>query len=193
MSDLATFSFYPTKNLGAIGDGGMVAGNNPEPLSRVRMLREYGWQQRYVSESPGVNSRLDELQAAILRFRLPFLEQGNLRRAEIAALYAEGLADSGIVLPGRAASAVHVYHQYVIRLAARDSLRERLKERGVGTNIHYPVPIHMQPAYLSRCAADPAGLPITEGIAGQTLSLPMYPELTDDVVGEVITAIRDSL
>jgi dTDP-4-amino-4,6-dideoxygalactose transaminase len=192
-ADVATFSFYPTKNLGALGDGGMVVSADPQLIGAVRSLREYGWERRYVSEVPGVNSRLDELQAAVLRMRLGYLEDGNRRRAQIAAAYNDGLADTDLVLPAVSRGATHVYHQYVVRHAERDRLRERLKQSGVGTNIHYPVPVHRQPAYLSRCDADPAGLPITEGIANQILSLPMYPELSDAAVATVIDSVRDSV
>jgi dTDP-4-amino-4,6-dideoxygalactose transaminase len=193
MGDIATFSFYPTKNLGALGDGGMVVCADRERIEKVRSLREYGWERRYVSEVPGVNSRLDELQAAILRMRLPYLDAGNRRRAQIAAAYDEGLADTGLLLPAVSSGAAHVYHQYVVRHAERDRLRQCLKQRGVGTNIHYPVPAHRQPAYLSRCGADPGGLPITEEIAKQIISLPMYPELSKADVTAVIEATRDSV
>jgi len=193
MSDIATFSFYPTKSLGALGDGGMVVTSDPALAKRVRMLREYGWDRRYVSDFPGVNSRLDELQAAILRIRLPRLDAGNGRRAEIAARYDQGLADTGLTLPRTMAGANHVYHQYVIRHPERNRLRDRLQQKGVGTNIHYPMPVHLQPAYASRCEMDPCGLEITETYANEILSLPMYPELSQDEVDAVIDAVRDSL
>jgi dTDP-4-amino-4,6-dideoxygalactose transaminase len=190
MADVATFSFYPTKNLGAVGDGGMVVSSNAECIKQVRMLREYGWKQRYVSDLPGINSRLDELQAAILRVRLPYLDAGNRRRTAIAAAYDRGLANTGMILPAKRASATHVYHQYVVRHPDRERLRARLKEEGIGTNIHYPVPVHCQPAYNGRCDADPRGLGTTEAVAGQILSLPMYPELSDTTVATVVDAVR---
>jgi dTDP-4-amino-4,6-dideoxygalactose transaminase len=193
MGDISTFSFYPTKNLGAMGDGGMVAGNNSALVKKARMLREYGWHRRYVSEFPGVNSRLDELQAAILRVRLPYLDAGNRRRAAIAAAYTDGLAGTGLILPEARTGATHVYHQYVVRHSQRDELQRRLKERAVGTNIHYPVPVHWQPAYASRCEFDPDGLNTTEIVANEVLSLPMYPELSDTEVATVIRAVRDSV
>jgi len=188
--DVATFSFYPTKNLGAVGDGGMVVASDSEFIRRVRMLREYGWQRRYTSEAAGINSRLDELQAAILRVRLPYLDKGNRRREEIAAAYDAGLAGTSLVLPARRGGATHVYHQYVVRHADRDRLRERLREKGIGTNIHYPVPVHRQPAYVGRCDTDPEGLGSTESVAAHVLSLPMYPELSDAAVSAVVDAIR---
>jgi dTDP-4-amino-4,6-dideoxygalactose transaminase len=188
--DAACFSFYPTKNLGALGDGGLVATGRPELAERLRMLREYGWRARYVSEIAGVNSRLDELQAAILRVKLARLDEDNARRQTIAATYDRGLAGTALVLPARANRSGHVFHQYVVRAADRDGLRERLKKAGIGTNIHYPVPVHLQPAYAGRVAHGPAGLRETERAAEDVLSLPMYPQLTDAEVEEVVAAVR---
>jgi dTDP-4-amino-4,6-dideoxygalactose transaminase len=191
--DVGTFSFYPTKNLGALGDGGMVVSEDPEVAHRVRSLREYGWERRYVSEVPGVNSRLDEMQAAVLRVRLPYLDASNERRRAIAAAYAAGLVDSGLTLPSAGEGAYPVYHQFVLRHPRRDEIRERLKEQGIGTNIHYPVPVHRQPAYASRCPVDPNGLGTTEQVANEVFSLPMYPELSNDDVVAVIAALRSAL
>jgi dTDP-4-amino-4,6-dideoxygalactose transaminase len=191
-ADAATFSFYPTKNLGALGDGGMIVSGDGECIRKARGLREYGWGRRYVSDTPGVNSRLDELQAAILRVRLPYLESGNRRRAEIAATYCRGLAGTGLVLPAQSKGATHVYHQYVVRHPDRDGLQARLRERRIGTGIHYPVPVHRQPAYSGRCQLDPEGLGNTEIVAHEILSLPMYPELDDAAVERVIDVVRSS-
>ncbi len=193
MAGVATYSFYPTKNLGALGDGGMVVSNDPERIRKLRMLREYGWERRYVSDVAGVNSRLDELQAAFLRVKLPYLEAGNRRRAQIAAAYNHGLAETGLIVPKTRPGATHVYHQYVVRHPDRDQLRARLELKGTGTNIHYPVPVHRQPAYEGRFAMDPEGLPTTEAIACEILSLPMYPELADSAVTRVIEAVQSSL
>jgi dTDP-4-amino-4,6-dideoxygalactose transaminase len=193
MAHAATFSFYPTKNLGALGDGGMVAVNDPECARKLRMLREYGWERRYISEVPGVNSRLDELQAAFLRVKLPHLEAGNRRRAEIAAAYDSALADTGLVLPRTRPRATHVYHQYVVRHPDRDQLKARLESRGTGTNIHYPVPVHRQPAYEGRCVIDPGGLSTTDAVAREVLSLPMYPELGDAAIARIVDAVRSSV
>jgi dTDP-4-amino-4,6-dideoxygalactose transaminase len=190
MGDVATFSFYPTKNLGAFGDGGMVVARDVELVQQVRSLRQYGWASRYVSDVAGVNSRLDELQAAILRVRLPYLDAGNQRRAAIAAAYDKGLTGIGLVLPAKHARAAHVYHQYVVRHHDRDRFQARLKSKGIGTNIHYPVPVHRQPAYAGRCAIDPAGLDTTDAVATHILSLPMYPELSDDMVGHIVDTVR---
>jgi dTDP-4-amino-4,6-dideoxygalactose transaminase len=189
-AEAAAFSFYPTKNLGALGDGGLVVTHDAEHMKRVRWIREYGWQQRYISAVPGINSRLDEMQAAVLRVKLPNLKAGNRRRAEIAAAYDHGLKETGLVLPSRHGEVTHAYHQYVVRSNARDVLRARLSERGIGTNIHYPVPVHRQPAYAQRVALDPGSLRETERAALEVLSLPMYPELTDQAVRAVIDAVH---
>lgn len=192
LTEAAAFSFYPTKNLGAVGDGGLVAARDADVAARMRMLREYGWRQRYVSESHGVNSRLDELQAAFLRVRLRFLEAGNKRRAQIAALYQRALAESGLVLPSAREGTTHVYHQYVVRHPDRDGLKARLEERGIGTNIHFPIPVHLQPAYRARRAGS-AGLAVTEAVAREILSLPIYPELDDAAIERISSAIHRSL
>ena len=193
MADAATFSFYPTKNLGALGDGGMVVAREPHCVTKLRMLREYGWGSRYISDVPGVNSRLDELQAAILRVRLPHLDAGNRKRAEIAAAYDRGLSDTDLVLPKTHPGRTHVYHQYVVRHPDRDRLKARLQQNGTGTNIHYPVPVHRQPAYQGRFAMDPCGLGVTEAVSREILSLPMYPELDDATIKRIINAVRSSL
>lgn len=188
--DLAAFSFYPTKNLGAIGDGGMVVTDDPHLAQQIRLLREYGWQERYISYFAGTNSRLDELQAAILRVKLEYLDQDNRRRQSIARRYSSALAESGISLPQTSPGATHVFHQYVVRTAKRDDLKAYLGNQGIGTLIHYPVPVHKQPAYAEKLPAV-VGLRQTETIAAQILSLPMYPELTDeqvDMVCEFITS-----
>jgi dTDP-4-amino-4,6-dideoxygalactose transaminase len=186
----AAFSFYPTKNLGALGDGGLAVTGDADCIKRVRWVREYGWKQRYVSEIPGINSRLDEIQAAALRVKLPSLKACNERRVEIAATYDRGLKGTGLVLPSTRGDATHVYHQYVVRSGSRDLLRARLSERGIGTNIHYPLPVHQQPAYAGRVAVDPGTLRETERAAREVLSLPMYPELTDQAVVAVIDAVH---
>lgn len=186
--DLAAFSFYPTKNLGAIGDGGMVVTDAPQLAERVRLLREYGWRQRYVSEFPGLNSRLDELQAAILRVKLRYLEEENRRRKHLAMIYDEMLSSTDLVLPVCVQNATHVYHQYVVQSGRRDSLRDYLREKGIGTLVHYPAPVHRQPAYQDRlrCVGP---MNNTEKMATRILSLPMYPELAPDEVREVAQTI----
>lgn len=184
--DLACFSFYPTKNLGAIGDGGAITTNDPQLADRVRRLREYGWAERNVSSVAGWNSRLDELQAAILRVKLRFLDEDNARRREIAAMYDQLLTDADLVLPQRRADATHVFHLYVVRSAARDELMARLRANDIEPAVHYPVPVHLQPAYRNRLAA--CELAETERAAREILSLPIYPELTDIEVEKVAAA-----
>jgi dTDP-4-amino-4,6-dideoxygalactose transaminase len=183
--DMACFSFYPTKNLGAIGDGGAVTTNDSELADRVRYLREYGWVERNLSTIRGWNSRLDELQAAILRVKLQFLDADNAHRRRIADLYDQLLRDSDLILPQRRVDATHVFHLYVVRSEERDDLVERLRANGVGAMIHYPVPVHLQPAYAGRIAGA-EDLPHTERVAKEILSLPIYPELTDTEVHKVV-------
>jgi len=186
--DIASFSFYPTKNLGALGDGGMVATGSPALAERVRLLRQYGWRERYVSDSSGGNSRLDELQAAVLRVKLRYLDGENARRRYLARAYDALLKSTELVLPSVRPGARHVYHQYVVRLPRRDELGIHLREAGIGTGIHYPVPVHLQPAYRGRL---PLGtpLPVTEQVAGEILSLPMFPQLSDRQVRQVCECI----
>jgi dTDP-4-amino-4,6-dideoxygalactose transaminase len=184
---LAAFSFYPTKNLGALGDGGMIATDDPSLAGRLRELREYGWQQRYVSQTAGFNSRLDELQAALLRVKLRHLDEENARRRDLARRYDALLGDAELILPCQRPEAIHVYHQYVVRTPRRDALRASLREHGVGTLVHYPVPVHLQPAYAGRVAS--SALPCTEAMAAEILSLPMYPELSAEQVQVVAAQI----
>jgi dTDP-4-amino-4,6-dideoxygalactose transaminase len=189
--DLAAFSFYPTKNLGAIGDGGAVVTSDDALATRLNELRQYGWRQRYVSAITGMNSRLDEIQAAILRVKLTTLDADNARRQAIAAAYDAGLAATGLRLPARRRDASHVFHQYVLRASQRDALQQRLRARGIGTGIHYPVPVHAQPAYAGRVAIGPGGLGESERAAAEVLSLPIYPQLGADTIAQVIAAIAE--
>ncbi len=188
--DAATFSFYPTKNLGALGDGGAVATNKPALAERIAALRQYGWQKHYISDDIGVNSRLDEVQAAILRVKLTHLDRQNARRAEIAAHYTAALQGVPLKPPKQRPGATHVYHLYVTRSAQRDAFQAALKDTGIGTGIHYPVPVHLQPAYADRIALGGSGCPQTEVAASEILSLPIYPELTDGDVATVVGALK---
>ncbi len=190
---LACYSFYPTKNLGALGDGGAVTSNHPELLERLRLLREYGWtpQARYVSQVEGVNSRLDELQAAILRVRLRHLDAENARRRTLAALY-DALLPNALKRPVASTDCRHVYHLYVVQHPHRDALRTRLADAGVGTGIHYPTPVHRQPAY-QHGQVRAAALPVTECAAREVLSLPMYPALSEAQVGAVAVAVTEAI
>lgn len=187
------FSFYPSKNLGALGDGGAVVTNDPELAERLRTLREYGWSPRYYLVAPnGINSRLDELQAALLHAKLPHLDGWNARRRAIARRYNELLAGLPLALPELPIDdAEHVFHLYVVATPRREQLQASLQERGVGAVVHYPLPAHLQPIYQGLAA--PGSLPVTERLAHEVLSLPIYPELTDDEVDAVAAAVREAL
>jgi len=187
--DIAAWSFYPTKNLGAFGDGGLVTTQWAEAAERLRLLREYGWRVRYDSSEQGWNSRLDEIHAAMLRVRLKHLAEDNHRRREIAKQYRAALPPQ-LHGPVASGSAVGVEHLFVIRHAQRqrDTLQAELKQAGIGTAIHYPVPCHLQGAYLG-FGHGPHSLPITERAAREILSLPMYPELSPAEVEQVITGL----
>jgi dTDP-4-amino-4,6-dideoxygalactose transaminase len=191
IGDAAAFSLYPTKNLGALGDGGVLATADAALAERIAAIRQYGWRQRYVSDLVGVNSRLDEVQAAILRVKLRHLDAQNARRRAIAAAYDAALEGTAFVPPVRRAGAEHVFHLYVLRHPERDAIMARLKALGIGAGIHYPVPVHAQPAYAGRTALGPAGCAQTARAAREVFSLPMYPELTDAQVGRVAAALRD--
>ncbi len=186
----AAFSFYPTKNLGAFGDGGAITTDDMGLGRRLRALRQYGWCRRYISELAGLNSRLDEVQAAILRLKLRHLDAGNMRRQKIADAYDAALARSGIAPPRRSADCAHVFHQYVLRVPDRDAVQRALAKEGVGTAIHYPVPVHLQPAYAGRVRLGASGCPASELAARQVVSLPMYPELSEMQVEQVCAALR---
>ena len=173
---IACFSCYPTKNLGAIGDAGLIATNDAKLGNKVRMLREYGWQNRYVSDLVGRNSRLDELQAAILRIKLRHLDSDNSKRQEIAAQYSKILAGQSFQLPATRENTEQVFHLYVIRTGKRHELIEHLKSYDIHAGIHYPMPVHLQPAYETRIRTA-ANMSVTERLAEEVLSLPMYPEL----------------
>jgi dTDP-4-amino-4,6-dideoxygalactose transaminase len=183
---IGCFSFYPTKNLGALGDGGLVVTSDAKLFARCRELREYGWNERRESVVPGLNSRLDELQAAILRAKLGYLDRDNGLREGIARTYDRALAHGPWHLPKRRPGAGHVFHQYVLKTKKRDDLLASLRTRGVAAGVHYPVPVHEQPAYLGRVRGADA-LPETERAAREVLSLPMYPELEEQAV-EIVVA-----
>jgi dTDP-4-amino-4,6-dideoxygalactose transaminase len=174
---MACFSFYPTKNLGALGDGGMVVTKDPNLAEKARFLREYGWKERNVSNMKGWNTRLDELQAAVLRVKLRKLDDQNKKRIHLSKIYQNFLRGLDLVLPDPVDETTHVYHLYVIRSSKRDELQHFLHKRSIGAMIHYPIPIHCQPAYKDN-AYGKDELCVTEKIAAEILSLPMYPELT---------------
>lgn len=187
LGHIAAFSFYPTKNLGAFGDGGAVVTNDPRLAEKVHLLRQYGWKERYISQVKGLNSRLDELQAGILRVKLRRLEEWNQRRRHLASLYVDLLSDSDLTLPPQPPDLEPVFHQFVVRHPRRDALREHLKSQGIHTLVHYPVPVHLQPAYAD-LGLGRGSLPNSEQAADEVLSLPLYPELTEDQVGRVANA-----
>ena len=187
--DIACFSFYPTKNLGALGDAGLVATGDAGLAAALREAREYGWRERYISAVPGINTRLDPIQAAILAAKLPRLVADNARRQAIAARYDEGLGGLPLQLPHRRAGCSHVFHQYVIRSTARNALRGHLRDAAIGTGIHYPAAVHQQAAYRD-IARGPGGLAASERAVGEILSLPIYPQMTDGAVDRVIASIR---
>jgi dTDP-4-amino-4,6-dideoxygalactose transaminase len=182
-----TFSFYPTKNLGAIGDGGAIVTRDRELGTQARTLREYGWVDRYISAFKGMNSRLDELQAAILRVKLAHLDNDNEARTRIARVYDEGLRDCPIALPRVPDGVDHVYHQYVVRSDRRDELQAYLRGREIITLVHYPEPVHRQPAYTDVFHLP---LPVTEQARLEVLSLPMYPELPLEHAEQTVEAVR---
>lgn len=188
--DLGAFSFYPTKNLGAVGDGGAVVTENMELAARVRELREYGWRERYISARPGVNSRLDELQAAVLRIKLRLLDEGNARRLKGARFYDAALADLPLLRPLEQLAGRHAYHLYVVRSALRDDLLAHLREEGIPAQVHYPQPVHLQPAYRGRTAVGCGGLVETERACQQVLTLPLHPYLNEAHLGRVVDTLR---
>jgi dTDP-4-amino-4,6-dideoxygalactose transaminase len=187
---IGAFSFYPAKNLGAYGDGGMVVTNDEAIATCVRQLRDYGQTEKYYHARLGYNRRLDTLQAAVLRVKLKYLDGWNQARRTAAQIYGRLLADKRVTTPKTPDYSEPVWHLYVIQSADRESLRSRLAQRGISTGIHYPIPIHLQPAFafLGWSKGD---FPITESIADRCLSLPMYPELTADLVQYVATSIGE--
>jgi dTDP-4-amino-4,6-dideoxygalactose transaminase len=190
MGVAGAFSFYPTKNLGALGDGGAVVTNDGALAERMRLLRQYGQADRYHHVDHGVNSRLDELQAALLRAKLPHLSAGNARRNAIAARYDEALADTPVRPLARLANRTHAFHLYVVLAADREAFQAALEEHGVATLVHYPRPIHGHPPY-AELGHGPASLSNSERLAESVVSLPLYPELADAEVDHVIGVLRE--
>jgi dTDP-4-amino-4,6-dideoxygalactose transaminase len=187
LGDIGCFSFYPTKNLGALGDGGLVVTNDARLAENLRLLREYGWAERYVSHTVGFNSRLDEIQAAVLRCKLRHLDADNATRVRHADSYDKALRELPVTLPRRRAGATHVFHLYVVRTPGRDRVLAQLRKDGIGALVHYPVPVHLQPAYRHRGRGD-GSLPETERAAREIVSLPMYPELAPQEIEAVVKA-----
>jgi dTDP-4-amino-4,6-dideoxygalactose transaminase len=189
----AAFSFYPGKNLGAYGDGGAVTTNDPEVAERLRAMRNYGSPKKYQHPTWGTNSRLDEIQAAVLAVKLPHLAGWNARRAEAAARYHELLADlPGVVRPTTLADRTHAWHIYAVRVPERDRVLARLLERGIGAAIHYPLPLHLHGA-LGHLGYSRGSFPEAERAAAELLSLPMYPEITAAQQARVADELRQCL
>lgn len=188
IGDMGCFSFYPAKNLGAYGDGGIVISNNEEISEKLRMMRNYGQSKKYCHDFVGVNSRLDELQAAILCVKLKHLDEWNEKRRDCARFYGELLENSGVILPVEKEYAKHVYHLYVIRSKKRDFLQQYLLKEGIQSQIHYPIPVHKQKPYESSIR-----LPVTENICNQILSLPMYPFLPQDDILKIVEVVKNAI
>jgi dTDP-4-amino-4,6-dideoxygalactose transaminase len=187
--DIAAFSFYPTKNLGALGDGGAVVTNNSVLAQRIRELRQYGWTERYVSSSHGLNSRLDELQAAVLRVRLEYLSEENERRRQIASSFNASIRSPDIVPPMLVPETLHAMHLYVVQADDRQSVRAHLMDRGIHTALHYPLPVHLQPAF-NVSPQTRGSLSETELLAQKIVTLPLYPELTEQEVSRICEALQ---
>jgi dTDP-4-amino-4,6-dideoxygalactose transaminase len=190
LGDIATFSFYPGKNLGAFGDGGAITTNNEEFAEKIRMLRHYGQKKKYFHEIKGFNNRLDTIQAAVLRVKLKHLDEWNKARGNWAQKYTELLKETSLITPKIESWADHVFHLYVVRSQKRDELINFLKEKEIGAGIHYPVPIHFQEAYkdLGHKKGD---FPMTEKAANEIISLPMFPELTEEKINYIVKAIKE--
>ena len=185
--DVACYSFYPTKNLGCYGDGGAIVTDNEELADKLRLLRNYGQDKKYSHITKGYNSRLDELQAAILLVKLKHLDQWTDKRRKIAATYNGLLQDANIITPAEADYAKHVYYLYVIRSKNRNALQKHLDKKGIGTLIHYPIPVHQQPVFQEY---NKQKLPVTEAAANEILSIPMFPNLKEQQISEVVNAIK---
>lgn len=189
IGDVGCFSFYYTKNLGSYGEGGIITTDNPEIAEKARIIRNHGHTSKYEHAMFGYNSRLDELQAAILRIRLRHLDTYNSARRSHAAHYSTLLQDSGVITPSESPDRMHVFHLYVIRCQKRDALQSYLQERGIGTGIHYKNPVHLQNACMS-LRLGKGSMPVTEQVCNEILSLPMYPELKDQDVEYITDAVR---
>ena len=183
--DIGAFSFYPTKNLGALGDGGALVTNDTHLAEKAIMVRQYGWKQRYVSEISGMNSRLDELQAAVLRVKLRHLDEENTRRRSIARMYDRALPNATLGLSKPPEGGLHVYHQYAVRHPERDKFRAYLSQYGVETAVLYPQPVHLQPGYQKNVVIGAGELAETERVCREIVSLPMYPQLADEQIRRV--------
>ncbi len=187
--DVVAWSFYPGKNLGALGDAGAITTNNPELADSIRVLRNYGSREKYINDVQGFNDRLDPVQAAVLRVKLKVLDEWNKRRTNIAKQYTAELSDTGLILPTSLENSNPVWHLYVVQTSQRDKLQEELADSGITTLIHYPIPPHLQQAY-DVCGYTKGDFPIAEQLANQSLSLPIGPQLDNKSVRTVISTIK---
>jgi dTDP-4-amino-4,6-dideoxygalactose transaminase len=187
---IGCISFFPSKNLGAYGDGGMVLTSDPEIADRVRILRTHGWRKKYDPEVLGYNSRLDEMQAAILRVKLPYLDTWNAERRRRAGTYVSAFAGTDVRTPAERADSTHVYHLYVVRVPHRAPVVRMLSERGVGSAVYYPVPLHK--TVLFRELASGRAYPVSDRLTDELLAIPLYPEMSDQQQSAVVAAVRDA-
>jgi dTDP-4-amino-4,6-dideoxygalactose transaminase len=189
VGQMGCLSFYPSKNLGGFGDGGMVTTNDPDLAERLRLLRNHGFKTKYDNEILGGNFRLDEIQAAVLRVKLKYLDGWTEARRRNAALYRELLQkNSSLVLPYEQPDGRHIYNQFVIRTPHRDDVMLRLQEQGIGCAVYYPIPLHLEPCFRD-LGYRPGTFSISEGLANESLALPIYPELTAEMIGDVSSAL----
>ena len=190
IGDVGCLSFFPSKNLGAYGDGGMVVTNNPELAEKMRMLRAHGWKKKYFPEVLGYNSRLDALQAAILRVKLPHLDKWNEGRRKVAHIYSDALAETpNLQIPYEAPNRTHVYHLYILQVPNRDQVQEKLKEAGIGTSVYYPQPLHL----AEPCKAlgyKEGDFPVAEKASLETIAIPVYPEMSDEQITYVLQIVK---
>jgi dTDP-4-amino-4,6-dideoxygalactose transaminase len=189
LGDAGCLSFFPSKNLGAYGDGGMIVTNDSLLAQQFRMLRTHGWTEKYYPEQVGYNSRLDELQAAILRVKLRHLDQWNESRRQRAATYTEALAGLGIGLPKEMEYAYDVYHLYVIQVSGRDLMAQELAQAGISTSVYYPYPLHLVPA-MESLGYHQGDFPVSEAAAARCLAIPLFPEITREQLEHVVGAVR---
>ncbi|MDK2846827.1 MAG: UDP-N-acetyl-3-dehydro-alpha-D-glucosamine 3-aminotransferase [Desulfuromonadales bacterium] len=189
--DLGCFSFFPSKNLGCYGDGGMIVTDDEQLADRIRMLRNHGSRERYYHAVIGYNSRLDDLQAVVLRTKLKYIDSYNRQRRQNAALYNARLGDSSVTIPVEDGLGTHVFHQYTIRVRNRHNVQQVLAEQGIASAIYYPVPLHLQEVFAGAC--DGLSLPVTEQAAEEVLSLPMYPELKEEQIDQICKALMSAL
>lgn len=187
--DAACFSFYPSKNLGAFGDGGMIVTNSQEIAEKIKLLRNHGQEDKYTHVIEGFCKRLHGIQAAVLRVKLRHLSQWNASRRQNAKAYNKALGKTAVITPLASDNVEHVYHLYVVRVEERDRLRQRLAKKGIGSGVHYPVPLHFQPAY-THLGYGSGSFPVTEKVTSEILSLPMFPELSHEDIKEVADEVR---